>query len=95
MIKPWKEKLYHITSGQVASEAVSEDLLNAKERGERAFVDFFQQRLKTDEVEFHAPVKKMKLKTFKDTATSSVTKVRDRVTALKADRDHFARLIVV
>ena len=35
-----KEKLYHITSSQVASEAVSADLLNAKERGEGAFVFF-------------------------------------------------------
>ncbi len=90
-----KEHLYHVTSGQVASEAISADLLNAKEIGEKAFVEFFQQRLNTDEVEFHAPLKKMKLKTFKDTATSTVTKVRGREIALKADRDLFARLIVV
>lgn len=53
-----KEHLYQVTSGQVASEAISADLLNAKEIGEKAFVEFFQQRLNTDKVEFHAPLKK-------------------------------------
>lgn len=100
MINPFdptleKNNLYHITSGQVASEADSADLLNAKERGEETFQEFFQQRLETEKVDFHATITKLKLKTFKDTAASSVTKVRGKEMALKADRDFFARLIVV
>lgn len=40
-------------------------------------------------------LKKMKLKSFKDTAVSSLTMTKGREVTLKADCDLFARLIVV
>ena len=90
-----RDVLYHITSGQVASEAISGDLLEAKQRGEKAFLEFCEKRLQTNEVGIYEPIKKMKLKTFKDNATSTVSKTKGREITLKADCDLFARLIVV
>ena len=100
MINPFdpsidREVLYQITSGQVASDAISADLFDAKERGEKALLDFCEKRLQTHEVGIYDPIKKMKLKTFKDTATSSVTKTKGKEVTLRADCDLFARLIVV
>ena len=71
------------------------DLLEAKQRGEKAFLEFCEKRLQTNEVGIYEPIKKMKLKTFKDNATSTVSKTKGREITLKADCDLFARLIVV
>ncbi|KAL2104338.1 hypothetical protein ACEWY4_001206 [Coilia grayii] len=87
--------LYHITSGKEAPALVSTELNEAKERGEKAFLTFCKKRLQSNEVYIHHPLKKMKLKTFKDVSTTWVTKHKGREIALKADCDLFARLIVI
>lgn len=57
--------LYHITSGYVASESIFNDLNEAKERGEKAALEFCEKRLQSNEVGIYQPIKKMKLKTLK------------------------------
>eukprot|EP00057_Strongylocentrotus_purpuratus_P019489 XP_011673963.1 PREDICTED: uncharacterized protein LOC105442958 [Strongylocentrotus purpuratus] len=90
-----REQLYNITSGQMAPKPVLQDLKGAKEKGEEALMSFCQDRLLKQDVGFHDTLKRNKLKTFKDAAKSSITRVKGREIALKADRNLFARLIVV
>ena len=52
-----------ISTGTVASPAVSTDLLAAHEKGEHANKEFEQQRIQKGDC-FHDPIKKINLKTF-------------------------------
>ena len=89
------DKLYHLASGSVAIPSVMEDLNDAKEIGEKAVVDFCKTRLQKNEVGFYDPIKKNKLKTFKDSVKPVVSKVKGKELALKSDRDTFARCLIV
>lgn len=72
------ETLCHISSGQQASENVATDLLGAKQRGVKALTEFCEKRIVNGEASFHDPIKKMKIKTFKDTGQSTVTKIKGK-----------------
>ena len=50
--------------------------------------------MKTNEISFHDPIPKLKLATFDSMPVSSV-KIGEKEMMLKADRDLFARLLVV
>lgn len=99
MINPFdpaidQEVLHHM-SGTEASESISTDIKEARERGENAFLEFCAKRLQSDDISIHQPLKKMKLKTFRDVSTTTVSKSKGREIALKADCNLFARLIVI
>ena len=55
---------------------------------------FFTKRLLSSEVPFHNPLKKLKLSNFSSSKHSKV-KVSGKDIMVKADRDLFARLLVV
>ncbi|XP_071849790.1 uncharacterized protein [Apostichopus japonicus] len=61
------EELIHLTSGHVPEKDVSMDILNAKASGQEAFLTFVKERLLTDQIDFFAPMKMLKTKTFKTT----------------------------
>lgn len=58
------EELIHLT-GHVPEKDVSMDILNAKASGQEAFLTFVKERLLTDQIDFFAPMKMLKTKTFK------------------------------
>ncbi len=89
------ECLHQISSGQQAPDSVATDLLGAKQKGMKALAEFCETRIATAETSFHDPIKKMKMKTFKDTGHSVSTKIKGKEMTLKSHRNLFARLIVV
>ena len=88
------DELCHIASGMTASKKVEEDLCTAYDKGKEAMTAFIRKRLTTDEISFHDPIPKLKLATFDSMPVSSV-KIGGKEVMLKADRDLFARLLVV
>ena len=66
------ENLVVITTGDVASEEVKQDLLEAEKKGERKLQEFIQERLIHKTANFHDTIKQQKLKTFKTLFTVSV-----------------------
>ena len=72
------ESLYKISSGQLAPDSVGSDLLGAKLRGTRALTEFCNKRLISGETLFHDPMKKIKIKTFRHTGQSTITKIRGK-----------------
>ena len=58
------ENLVVITTGDVASEEVKQDLLEAEKKGERKLQKFIQERLIHKTANFHDTIKQQKLKTF-------------------------------
>ena len=71
-----------------------EDLCMAYDKGKKAMTAFIRKRMTTNEISFHDPVPKLKLATFDSMPVSSV-KIGGKEVMLKADRDLFARLLVV
>ena len=88
------DDLCHLASGMTASKKVEEDLLRAHDKGTEAVTTFIRKRLTTTEVSFYDPIPKLKLATF-DSMTVSSVKIGGKEVMLKADRDLFARLLVV
>ena len=100
MVNPFQneledDKLYHLASGRVASSLIVEDFEKAEKKGDDDFIDFCQDRLQASVVEFHDPITRNNLKTFKDTAKKIRTKIQGKEMSLKADRSFFARLLLV
>ena len=88
------DELCHIASGMTASKKVEEDLCTAYDKSKEAMTAFIRIRLTTNEIFFHDPIPKLKLATFDSMPVSSV-KIGGKDVMLKADRDLFARLLVV
>lgn len=89
------DDLSSLTSGVVASEAVATDLCDAYDKGRNAASSFIQTRLSTNDVSFYEPLRKLNLKTFTSLTRTKSVKVGNQNVVLKADRNLFARMIVV
>jgi CRISPR/Cas system CSM-associated protein Csm2 small subunit len=90
------QELINIASGQVAPSEVAEDLLTAYRKGCSASSHFVDERLASKNVDFVAPVKTMKLKTFSSLQRQrSQQKHVQEADQLKADKDLMTRLLIV
>ena len=89
------DSLVNITSGAVATEAIKRDLLHAFDIEKKAFTRFVEDRIVTSSVAFHNPIKKLNLKTFSALTKQKPVAVHSGEIIVRADRDLFARLLVV
>ena len=87
------EHLVSLTSGISASPDVEDDLLEAEKQGLKALHEFVERRINTHQVDFHASITKLKLKTMADMSKNKSSSSKD--STVKSDRDFFARLLVV
>jgi len=88
--------LINISSGSVATESITSDLLTAYSQGEECFKEFTSERLQSSAKSFFDPIRKLNLNTFSSLAVKSTvsTKVGKQVT-LKADRNLLARMLTI
>ena len=84
-----------VTTGDVASEEIKQDLLGVAEIGKTIVNEFVQVRLIKIEIKFHDSLKQQKLKTFGTLYYVPVSLDKDRTAANKADRDLLRRVVVV
>ena len=76
-----------VTTRDVASEEIKQDLLEVKEIGKTIVIEFVQVRLIKKEVKFPDSSKQQKLKTFETLYSVPVSLDKDKTVANKADRD--------
>ena len=88
------ENLVVVTTGDVASEEIKQDLLEAEEIGKTIVNEFVQVRLIKKEVKFHDNLKQQKLKTFETLYSVPVSLDKEKTVAIKADRDLLRRVVV-
>ncbi|KAK2554918.1 hypothetical protein P5673_023601 [Acropora cervicornis] len=88
------ENLVVVTTGDVASDEIKQDLLGAEEIGKTIVNEFDQVRLIKKEVKFHDSLKQQKLKTFETLYSVPVSLDKDKTVAIKADRDLLRRVVV-
>ena len=62
-----------VTTGDVASEEIKQDMLGGKEIGKTIVIEFVQVRLIKKEVKFHDSSKQQKLKIFDFVFRASLT----------------------
>ncbi|CAB4001853.1 Hypothetical predicted protein [Paramuricea clavata] len=94
---PFKEnnRLIHLSSGLECSAQVENDMVNAEARGKEAFVNFIEKRIESNDEDLYIAIPKMKLNTFASMKAKKSCSVKERSVTLKADRDIFARLLVI
>ncbi|KAL8571804.1 hypothetical protein ACOMHN_053962 [Nucella lapillus] len=88
--------LYCLSSGMPAPESVQEALLSADTRGKEAFNIFITERLVNKTLSFHAPLKKVGLKTFASVhKTKTVRASSNKTIQVAAQRDIFGQLMMI
>ena len=94
---PFKENncLVHLSSGLQCRPDIQDDMINAEKNGKEALKTFLEKRIESKEEDLYAPISKMKLKTFAAMKAKKSCLIKDRSLTLKADRDIFARLLVI
>ena len=91
-----ESQLYCVSSGCPATKEVEEALLNYTTKGEEAAADFIHTRLNNKTVDFHAPMKKMKLKTFADMAvTKKIPTSKQKTVTVRAERNLLGQLLIL
>lgn len=89
------EELISISSGNVANEAIQQGLMSAHAKGQDAFTSFVDSRLIRGSQDLFDPLTKLKLGTFAETRTKKQVTTGGRDIVIKADRNLFARLLVI
>ena len=89
------DELTSLGSRYVAEESLKCDLLGAKEKGSNALVSFLTDHLQTNNVGFYETLSNLKLGTFRDVQKKASVRARGRNLILRADRNLFARLLVI
>ena len=84
-----------VTTGDVASNAMKQDLLGVEEIGKKVIKEFVETRLIKKDVKFHdLTLKQQSVKTFETLYTVPVSVDKSKTIAMKADRDLLRRVIV-
>ena len=81
--------------GISAQEDAQKDLLRAEQVGKLQAEIFIEERIKSNDVGFYETVKRNKLKTFTSMLATEKVAVKDKEVVIRADRDLFARLLVI
>ena len=89
------EDLTNLLTKAVMPEEVRQAVTKRDQIGAEMFESFVQERLVNETTNFWAPMKKIKLQTWKTTRKVTKSKATNSLVALKDDRAHFARFLVV
>ena len=89
------DAIFNIASGVTATAELERDCLVALKIGEKGLQDFIESRLQHQSVGFYDRLSQTKLKTFSTMLKTSRHKTNKGKVSLQADRNLFARMIVI
>ena len=99
LCSPWSrgaQSLCSLSTGLAATDDVRDDLLKANAKGKAACKEFIKERCSsTSTLGFFDPLKKLKLKSFKDLKAVAKIRIKDAVLPIRLDRDVFARMALI
>jgi len=88
--------LYCVSSGKPATSQVADDLLQYTKLGEQAAAKFIADRLQERTTKFHAPMKKLRLKSFQSMAVKrTLTTTQKKVVHVTAERNVLGQLLML
>ena len=88
-------ELVHFSSGIEGNDEIRDNMVNAQKKGEDALNAFIRDRIESNETNMYCSTSKMKLKTFANQKAKQSDKIICETLTLKADREIFARLLVI
>ena len=89
-------QLMSITTGVMATEIVSLDMLSAKSKGKAALDEFVENRLSDKRIMcIFDPIKKLKLSTFSSMNKIKTCKINSKMIPMKASKELFAKISLV
>ena len=83
-----------VTTADVASKAIKQDLLGVEETGKKVIKEFVETRLIKKDIKFNDTLKQQKVNTFETLYTVPVSIDKSKIIAMKADTDLLRRVIV-
>ena len=101
LVKQWGSpftengELVHLSSGIEGNDEIRDDMVNAQKKEEEAMNAFIRDQIESNETDMHYSISKMKLKTFANQKAKLSYKISDKTLTLKADREIFARFLVI
>ena len=101
LVKQWGSpftengELVHLSSGIEGNDEIRDDMVNAQKKEEEALNAFIRDQIESNETDMHCSISKMKLKTFANQKAKLSYKISDKTLTLKADREIFARFLVI
>ena len=91
----FSDSLFCFSSGLVASLEVENDLLNASNIGAQKLNQFITERIESDQTSLYSTITKNSLKTFETQTKVIYSKMINSSISIKADRETFARLLLI
>ena len=89
------DSLFCLSSGIAGCHEVEKDMFNAENIGRRRLESFIAERIETNHTDFYATIKKNNLKTFEEQKKIATLKILNNKILIRADREIFARLILI
>ena len=90
-----QDEVMNIMTRAVMKEDVKADIINRDKIGQKAFENFVKERINTEEKGFWDPMKKLSLKLFRNSSKPVKTKVGDKMSELREERNLLARFLIV
>ena len=90
-----KSKLYHLTSGTPIAADIATDILNFSERGTELATNFMNERIKTNEENFQDPIRRNRLRLFKDSSKKIMLKKDNTVKTIETNPNILGMLLVL
>ena len=90
-----RDTLINICSGVEATPDIQCDILSAEMVGETGLKKFWDERILSKEVDFYAPIKRLKLKSFENLCVRKNIKLKEKSVVIAAERGIFGRLLTI
>ena len=90
-----KSELYNLSSGVPLHRSIAESILSVRKVGITKYDESEKSRLISKEKPFHDPIKRNKVKLFKDSTVKNTIKTKDKETIIEVNRNILGKLLSI
>ena len=90
-----KSELYNLSSGVPLHRSIAESILPVRKVGITKYDESEKSRLISKEKPFHDPIKRNKVKLFKDSTVKNTIKTKDKETIIEVNRNILGKLLSI
>ena len=90
-----QDEIVNLMTKAVMKDEVKVSIINRDQIGQEAFEQFVNERINSDAKFFWDPMKKLSLKLFRNSSKLVKTKIGEKVTELREERNLLARFLII
>ena len=87
--------MYNLSSGVPLHRSIAESILSVRKVGITKYDESEKSRLISKEKPFHDPIKRNKVKLFKDSTVKNTIKIKDKETIIEVNRNILGKLLSI